>query len=405
LPDARKQAPVDLDDQLGDLRGELLLDVATSALVNVLRSVSVSFTVPPFPEPVRGSSHAVPQHRGYEIGYRRRPEDMIAQIMRRLPGVAVALGFGISGCGGSARSTQTTAGSSPAETSMAAANYQGPLQNFQLADPANGPRVAADIAMVMENNLSASYPPAQGDFIFASCQKRGLPNELQCPWKVQNADQVEQVGDYAAAILATGIVYVYANNRGIYDVEVPAGGDASPVGATLPARTVSRPPPTATTPVPSSQATTRPQSTEQSIPHPAPSSPSTPPGAGDDLDGKHMRTDHNKDRTAIDGCPGRTGYVDRRQDLRQLPGSRTGVDDISQRRWCAAHRPVRGRHVHHRRWLAVRRAEDADSGLLPGSHVNWGIRTGRLVPVSPAVPQPVRVVQVQPPRTPYRHLK
>jgi hypothetical protein len=221
----------------------------------------------------------VPQHRGYEIGYRRRPEDMIAQIMRRLPGVAVALGFGISGCGGSARSTQTTAGSSPAETSMAAANYQGPLQNFQLADPANGPRVAADIAMVMENNLSASYPPAHGYFIFASCQKRGLPNELQCPWKVQNADQVEQVGDYAAAILATGIVYVYANNRGIYDVEVPAGGDACPVGATLPARTVSRPPPTATTPVPSSQATTRPQSTEQSIPHPAPSSPSTPPGA------------------------------------------------------------------------------------------------------------------------------
>jgi hypothetical protein len=91
----------------------------------------------------------------------------------------------------------------------------------------------------MENNLSASYPLSQGYVVFAQCRREGLPNEYMCPWKVQNAGQVATVGGNAAAILATGIVYAYVDNDGIYNVEVPAGGDASPVGATLPARSIS----------------------------------------------------------------------------------------------------------------------------------------------------------------------
>ncbi len=148
--------------------------------------------------------------------------------------------IGVAGCGGSSRPTSTAkAASSQQARPAAAANYQGPLQNFQLADPTNGPRAAAEIATVMENNLSADYPPSQGNSIAASCQKQGLPNEFECPWKVQNTSQVEQLGASAAPILATGIIYVYANDRGIYDVDVPAGGDNSPAGATLPTRSIS----------------------------------------------------------------------------------------------------------------------------------------------------------------------
>jgi len=146
---------------------------------------------------------------------------------------------------------------------VTAAAYQGPLQDFQLSDPSNVTETANEIATVMENNLGAIYPSGQYDN-FASCQQYANPHEFGCPWKVQNSGQVAQLGAYAAPILAAGIVYVYVNSTGIYDVEVPASGDPTPVGAGLSPRTIApitaAPATTTTTPA----SATRPPTTTSS---------------------------------------------------------------------------------------------------------------------------------------------
>lgn len=144
----------------------------------------------------------------------------------------------LSACGGSR--TGPSSGATPSNPAAKPATYQGPLQNTRLSAPTDPTTTAREIAEVMENNPRSQFPEPPDD-VFASCQQYSNPAEFGCPWKAQNAETVAQEGAYAAPILATGIVYLYVNDNGIYDVQVPNGGDDTPVGASLAARTISPP--------------------------------------------------------------------------------------------------------------------------------------------------------------------